>query len=247
MSFRFVIFFILVISCAPVEKKNIVNFNKSYSNAGFALVYNHEDFEKRIISKKIDERSLIIFQKNLKPKTSVKITNIVNDKSIIAVVGENAKYPPFFNSVLSKRVAESIELNLKEPYVQILEINEKSTFLASKAKTFEEEREVAEKAPVLEIGIKDLNPQATKKLDHKNSTNQFLYVIKIADFYYLETAKLLKKRIYNDFNVKVAKINKLSKTKFRVYLGPYRSFESIKIDFNKILGLQFENIEIIKL
>ena len=76
---------------------------------------------------------------------------------------------------------------------------------------------------------------------------EFNYVIKIVDFYYFETAKLLKKRIISELNIKDVKINELSKTQFRVYLGPYKNLNNIKKDFNKILKLEFENIEVIRL
>ena len=57
----------------------------------------------------------------------------------------------------------------------------------------------------------------------------------------------LKQRIKNEFKVNEVKINKLSKTKFRVYLGPYDNLNSLKNAFNKISILNFENIEIIKI
>ena len=72
-------------------------------------------------------------------------------------------------------------------------------------------------------------------------------MIKIGDFYYLETANLLKKRVKNEIKIKNVKINEITKTKFRVYSGPYENLESIKKDFYKILQLKFENIEIIKI
>ena len=57
----------------------------------------------------------------------------------------------------------------------------------------------------------------------------------------------LKQRVKNEFKVNEVKINKLSKTKFRVYLGPYNNLNSLKNAFNKISILNFENIEIIKI
>jgi len=57
----------------------------------------------------------------------------------------------------------------------------------------------------------------------------------------------LKQRVKNEFKVNEVKINKLSKTKFRVYLGPYDNLNSLKNAFNKISILNFENIEIIKI
>lgn len=246
MNYRFLFFFIFL-SCVPIENKNIVIFDKSYTNAGFTLVYNETEYEKKNVTKKINEGSLVIFQKNLKKKTSVKITNILNNKSIIAVVGENSKYPSFYNSVISKKIADEIDLNPSEPYIEILEINENTIFVAGKAKTFDEEKKVAEKAPVLEIGIKNLIPEDNKIDQKSNKIEKFSYVIKIADFYYFESANLLKKRIKKELNVNEVKINELSKTKFRVYLGPYDSLKKIKKGFDKILELNFENIEIIKL
>ena len=49
---------------------------------------------------------------------------MLNNKSIIGTVGKKSKYPLFNNSVLSIRIAEEINLNKNEPYVEILEILE---------------------------------------------------------------------------------------------------------------------------
>ena len=247
MNFRYILIFIFLFSCSNIDKTNKIIFDQTYSNAGFALVFDIDLYKNKTIGKNIDDRSMIIFQRNLKKNTQVKITNLINNKSVIAVVGNNAHYPLFFNSVISKRIADEIDINVNEPYVQIVEISGNSTFIANKAKTFDEEREVAEKAPVLEIGIKDLNSNYKSLSNKDKSIKEFKYVIKIADFYYLKTAKLLKKRIISELNIKEVKINELSKTQFRVYLGPYNNLNNIKKNFNKILKLEFENIEIIKL
>ena len=241
----FVIFF-LFNSCVPVDTSKKINFNRIYSNSGFALVYKDEFFKEKIISKKIDNRSLIIFSKRLKPNSYVKVTNLLNNKSIIAKVGQRSDYPPFYNSVLSLRVSEDIELNLLEPYVSITQINKNSTFIADKSKTYKEERNVAEKVPILEIGIKDLSTE-TKKINKTNYKKKFSYVIKVADFYYEETAKMLAKRINNEVNIQNVNISKLSQTKFRVFLGPYYDLISLKENFNKVLKLDFENLEILKI
>ena len=247
MNFKYIFIFIFLFSCKTIEKPNKINFDQTFSNAGFALIYDDVLFKNKTINKIIDDRSLTIFQRNLKTNTQVKITNLINNKSVLAVVGKKADYPLFFNSVISKRIATEIEIDFDEPYVQIEEINKNSSFIANKAKTFDEEREVAEKAPVLEIGIKDLNIKTDILSNKDRSSGEFKYVIKIADFYYFETAKLLKKRIVNDLDIKEVKINELSKKQFRVYLGPYKNLNNIKKNFNKIMKLEFENIEIIKL
>ena len=56
----------------------------------------------------------------------------------------------------------------------------------------------------------------------------------------------MKSRIINETSVEKIYIDKLSSTKFRVFLGPYSDLNSLKNSFNAINILQFENIEIIR-
>ena len=226
------------------KNKPSVFFDDPFINKGFALIYNNDLYEKKIISKKIDERSLIVFQKNLKKNIKVKITNIINNKSIIATVGNDADYPLFNNAVLSIRIADAIDLNKNEPYIEILEILEDSVFVAKKAKIFEEEKMVAIKVPVNSISISDLN-QTQSNTKNKND-KKFSYNIKIADFYFNDTALLLINRINNETIAKDAKIIKIRENKYRVYLGPFSNINALQKSFNDINILEFENIEIIK-
>ena len=245
MNYKILLIFLFIISCTAKNEVTKIKFDQSFENSGFALIYSNKLYENKLVSNRIEDRSLVIFQKNLKKNTSVKITNILNGKTLIATVGKKTKYPNFYNSVISKRIASDLEIDEAEPYLSIVEINQNSVFIANKSKTFEEEKKVAEKAPVVEIGIKNLNPDEEVKLNKK--TKNFNYVIKIADFYYLETALLLKKRITEETDIDKVKINELSKTNFRVYLGPYSDLNTLKNIFNKIYVIDFENIEIIKL
>jgi len=241
------LFIIFISNCASINQTKIQStqfLEDPFINKGFALIYNENLLKEKIISRKIDERSLIIFQKNLKKNTKVKITNIKNEKSIIATVGNKASYPSFNNSVLSIRIAEEIDLDKEEPYVEILEILENSVFVAKRAKTFEEEKEVVTKAPVNDISISDLNNTEIESLT--KTTNKFLYKIKIADFYFKDTALLLTNRISNETNVTDVKIEKIMKNKYRVYLGPFYNINALQKSFNDINILEFENIEIIK-
>ena len=215
-----------------------------FVNKGFSLIYNDKFYNNKIISKKIDERSLVIFQKNLKKNTIVKITNILNNKSIIGTVGSNADYPLFNNAVISLRIADEIGLNENEPYVEVLEILQDSVFVAKRAKTFDEEKKVANKAPVNNINISDLNIEETNA---KNELiKKFSYEIKIADFYFNTTASLLVDRIIKETTIKDAKIKKVNEKKYRVYAGPFNNINSLQKSFNDISILEFENIEIIK-
>ena len=165
---------------------------------------------------------------------------------VLSLLLEKMQNILFYNSVITKRIANILELDEKQPYISITEIDKNSMFIARKSKTFDEEREVAEKAPVVEIGIKDLSKKIILMRLKKNKKD-FKYVIKIADFYYLESAKMLKNRMKKDYGINNVKIAEISKTNYRLYLGPYDNLNSIKNAYIKIEKLNFENIEIIKL
>jgi hypothetical protein len=239
--------FILLNNCTAttLTKNEISNsLDNPFSNKGFSLIYSDKFYDNKVISKKIDERSLVIFQKNLKKNTIVKITNISNNKSVLGTVGSNADYPLFNNGVLSVRIADEISLNENEPYVEILEVLEDSVFVAKRAKIFEEEKKVANKAPVNNINISDLNIKETNTKNGKSK--KFSYEIKIADFYFNDTASLLIDRIINETKIKDVKIKKINHKKYSVYACPFNNIISLQKSFNYISILEFENIEFIK-
>ena len=243
----FIVIFILLSNCTAgtlIKNKPKTNLFNSYTNRGFALIYNEDFYKKRIVSKKMNQRGFTIFQKNLKINTYVKITNILNNKSLIAKVGKFSDYPIFNNSVISIRIAKELDLDIDEPYVEIIEISENSMFVAKKAKTFDQEKNVAKKAPVKSIDISDLN--TIKINDKKKFERKFSYEIKIADFFYDNTAKLMVNRIVNQTVVKNPKIKKINKEKYRVFLGPFNNINSLQKSYNDISILEFENIEIIR-
>ena len=246
-NFFLILLIVLITSCASNNYKtvNVDPIFEKFSNNGFALIYNDKLYNDKIISKKMDERDLIIFQRNLRKGTSVKITNPFNNKTIIAKVGKKANYPSFNNSVVSIRISKELEIDINEPYIVIEEIRDNTSFIAKKAKTFEEEKKVADKAPVDSISVNDLNDTDEKKIK-KKINNEFKYVIKIADFYYLNTAKQMVKRIKSELNIKKTDINKINENKFRVFTGPYLSLKALQKAYNSIETLGFENIELIK-
>jgi hypothetical protein len=246
-NFHFIFILILLTNCTTnnlINNKPDLILKNNFTNKGFTIIYNTNLYNKKIVSKKIDERSLVIFQKNLKKNTLVKITNLLNDKSLIAKVGAKSNYPSFNNSVISERIAKELDINSSEPYVEILSISKNSLFVAKKAKTFDEEREVANKVPVNSINIDDLNK--IENINNKIVKSKFSYVVKVADFYFNETALKMLERIIVETNVKNPKLKKISTKKYRVYLGPFDNINSLKKSYNDINILGFDNIEIIK-
>ncbi len=246
MKFRKIIFMIslvFIFSCDQYNiKKTEINFKpeKKYKNVGFSLLYNED-----LNLKKLDQRSLEIFHKNLKAKSLVKITNPMNDKSLIAEIKSNrVKFSNFYNSIITNRIVEELEIDPSEPYIEIILISKESTFVASKAKTFDAERKVAQKAPVDGIQISSLNG-ITKNKTKQKLNKKFSYSIKIADFYHKKSAYLMIDRIKNETKIKSIKLIELSKTNYRVLLGPFNDINSLKESFEKMNSLNFENLEIL--
>ena len=153
LNFIFVLYFLLtlIVQLSNLTENQIELISDNvFTNKGFALIYSENLFNKKKISKKLEQRGLIIFQKNLKKDSSVKITNINNKKTLIAKVGKDALYPAFNNSVISTRIANELDLNLKNPYVEIKYIPKDGMFVAKRAKTYDEEKQVANKALSME-------------------------------------------------------------------------------------------------
>ena len=221
-------------------------FNREYTNQGFALIYNEVLFKEQKISKKIDNRGLYIFHTKIRKNSFVKITNPKNTKSVIAqVISNKAIFSNFYNSVITKRIVDELLLEENEPYIELSLVSNKSTFVAKKAKTFDEEKNVAQKAPVDGITIDNLGTEEKKELP-KTTQSNFLYSIKIADFYYKNSAENMIQRIKDETNIKKPIIKKLSQTKYRVLLGPFNDIKKIQESFDEIEKLNFENLKIIK-
>ena len=242
--------FLIIFSCFIIYSCDIsinikskkINFDlgNKYSNSGFTLVYNDN-----LKVKKLENRSLMIYHKSLKKRSLVKITNPNNNKYLLAEVKSNRmKYSNFYNSIVSLRIAEELELDLDEPFIEIVLVSKDSTFIAKKAKMFEEERSVAEKAPVDGIQIKDLNIKKVKK--ENSHKKQFSYSIKVADFYYKDTAKNMVKKIRNEVSIDNLKIVQISLTKYRVLIGPFNDIKTLKESFEKMNFFKFENLEILE-
>tara|TARA_Y100000591_G_scaffold302343_1_gene297331 strand:+ start:24 stop:773 length:750 start_codon:yes stop_codon:yes gene_type:complete len=246
MNYRIItiiLVFFFIFSCdrsIDTSKKINISTENKFKNSGFALIFN-QDLEK---IKKIESRSYDIYHKFLKKKSIVKITNPKNGKYLIANVKSNKiKFSSFYNSILSPRIAEELELNNDEPFVEILLLSKNSTYVAKKAKMFEAEKSVAEKAPVDGIKINDLNKKKTEKKKVKKKS--FSYVIKVADFYYKKSAKLMINRIKNESSINNLNIIKLSETKYRVLIGPFNDIKSLKSSFEKMNVFEFENLEVL--
>ena len=53
-------------------------------------------------------------------------------------------------------------------------------------------------------------------------------------------------RVKSETGINDVKITKISKNKFRVYLGPYSNLKTLQKAYNDVEKLEFENIEILR-
>ena len=182
MKFNLIFLFFLSISCTNYS----TNFVKKpgYSASGFAYI------EKNIPTNLVNE---IFFVSHDKLKTGVKI-NIVNpnNKKFLEVnIKKKIKYDNFYKVLISESIAKELELSFEFPFVEINEIKPKKSFIAKKAITENEERKIANTAPVDQININNISQKkVSKKKKEKN------YSILVADFYNFSSAVFLKKKTF---------------------------------------------------
>jgi len=240
----FILMFFLS-SCTTLEVKNDTKkVKKYYTSKGFALIYEESFFKDGIVNKRLNNEVLSLLHSSLKRNTPIKIVNPENSKSIFTKVSNKAKYPIIFNSVITNEVARVLELNPENPYIEIFEVKKNKTFVAKEGNIFEEEINVAEKAPVSKIEVDDLSKSDSKEVvELKNNTIFFLV---ISDFYYIDSANYLKNELINKYKFENLNVSKISDNKYRLLAGPFKNFNSLKFTIISLNDFGFEDLNIIK-
>ena len=241
MKFKFFILIFFVFSCSPHLKT--LNQKKPYSATGFAYVYNNYDVKNKIILGKLDNDKLQISHQNLKTGTFIKIINPKNNKNIILKNIKRIKYPDFYKILITKPIMDELELSIDLPILEILEIKKNKSFVAEKAKIYNEERKISSNAPITSVKISNISKdKKEKKIIEPN--NIFIH---IASFYSVDTANFLKQRIVkevSDFDINKLKINLINKKETHVISGPYTSVNLLKNDYIILKNFGFEELDI---
>ena len=239
--------FVFLISCTQdmkIIKKPLKVNEPTYSSKGFALIYENSIFKNKTVNKKLNNSQNYVLHSFLKNNTLVNISNPFNSKFLTAKVRKTINYPSIYNIVITKKMADNLDLDIDNPYVEVLTIKKNDKFIAKKAAIFDEEKKVANKAPVTTISINDLSVSASKNEVKKKKP---MYIINIAEFYFLESAEMTKIRFEKEAKLENIKIKKISKNKFKVYFGPYDSFVSMKETYLSLNKLGFENLDVINI
>lgn len=116
-------------------------------------------------------------------------------------------------------------------------------FIAKKGVTYDEEKNVAIKAPVEKIEIANLSEKKSRKNKKKKDINFFLI---ISDFYYKESAVNLQKQLNAKMEQNNLLIKKINDKKYRLYVGPFKNFNSLKLTYIGLNKIGFDDLNIIK-
>ncbi len=246
-NLTYICIFVFLFSCTQdmkIMKKPSKIEEPTFSSKGFALVYDNSVFESNIVDKKLNNGQNYVLHPFLKNNTLVSISNPFNSKSLTAKIRKTINYPSIYNIVITKKMADKLELDINNPYVEVLSIRVNDKFIAKEASIFNEEKKVANKAPITSININDMSFSTPET---KVKKKEPLYIIDIAEFYFFESAETAKNRFKKEANLENIKIKKISKNKFKVYSGPHAYFNSVKDAYFSLNELGFENLDIINI
>ena len=246
-NLNYIYIFVFLFSCTQdmkimkIMKKPSKIVQPTYSSKGFALIYDKYAFENNIVDQKLNNSQNYVLHPFLENNTLVSISNPFNSKSLTAKIRKTINYPSIYNIVITKKMADKLELDINNPYVEVLSIRENDKFIVKEASIFDEEKKVANKVPVTSININDMS---TSTPEIKVKKKKPSYIIEIAEFYFLKSAETVKNRFEKEANLENIKIKKISKSKFKVYSGPHVSFNSAKDTYFSLNELGFENLNI---
>ena len=241
MKFKLIFVFFFILSCDP--QLSSLNPKKPYTAKGFAYIYNDHDFDNKTIKRKMNNDEIHISQQNIKTGALIKISNPSNQKSLVLKNMKRIKYPDFYKILISKRVAEELNLSKNLPIVEIIEIKKNKSFVAKKAKIHDDEKKIPSKAPIASVQISNISKNKVKKFEKEQNK---IYLL-IATFYSVDNANLLKKRITDeliDYDNKKLKIEKINLKETQVISGPYSSVNLLKNDYIKFKNFGFEELDI---
>ena len=231
---------IFVISCTG----STITQNKSqyipYKSSGFALIYNPNLHQNEKFYKKIDNENLEIGHNILKKNSILIITNPENMKSIELKVSKKIDYSPFYKIIMSKKVAEKLELNTQMPFIDVSERKKNKSFVAKIATTHSEEKKVKNKAPITKVKIDNIS--INKKVSiKKNKKFSIIVGVFYSEISTNELKEILERGYVSQGSLVV---KKLGKNKFMLSSKPYTSINTLK---NLYFGLNkygFDDLEI---
>ena len=226
--------FAIFVSLFFFSCSNISNDNKIISFEKKGFIGNLKDL--KIKNKNIE----IAVSKNF-IGNSLKITNLHNKKSINLFKIKKLKNIDITRiGYVSEAVANELEINTEFPIVKIESVKKNRTFIANKAKIFQEERRLKNTSKVNNVEVISL---IKKKLLKKKIKKKYLF-IQFGSFYNFEYAKKLRANLKNFLTAKNIAI-KGKVGNYLVTIGPIKNLEEYDLIFKELNFNKFNGYEII--
>jgi len=232
MKYKLILLFFLV-SC--VNYPSNINSKSGYVASGFAYIESN-------VPEVSKSKTFFISHNKLRTGTKMRIFNPYNKKSLEVTIKKKIKYDDFYKVLISRSVAEELDLSLEFPFVEVNEIKSNKSFVAKKATMDITEKKIANSAPVEEININNISK--TKKKPKKISKT---YSILVAELYNFSSAKFLKEKIVSILkhsNYQLIYINKRNEKKYELLMGPYNTINKLKNDYTILSKSNFEDLDI---
>ena len=244
LSFFFIVN--LLSSCVSynnTKKSGNDTIVQSFHSSGFALIYEDLLYKNSSLKTKMDNDKLHVIHNILKKNTVIEISNPQNLKKIKVKVFKKDNYPTIFNLVITKKIADILELDTDNPFIEIVEIKKNKTFIAKKVVTEDEEKNVSAKVVLKTVEVDDISSQKQEK---KSTNKNERFIIVIGDFYYESSALKLKQKLFSDGNLGKLQVKRIKKNKFRLISGPFKSFNTLKSAYISLNNLGFHELDINK-
>ena len=92
--------------------------------------------------------------------------------------------------------------------------------------------------------IDDLTKEKNFKKKKINKKNSFILVI--SDFYFLNSANNLKTELFKKTQINNFSVKKIKNNVYRLYVGPFQSFNALKSTYISLNNLGFDDLNIYK-
>ena len=129
-----VFFFILIASCQTFSS---YENNNTYEKIGFAEFTKNDD----------------VIHRNIAPNSKVKITNLLNKKSLVVEVNKNSNFQKEREIIIPNKYMALLELNYNLPIVKIETLRTNKTFKADTTKIFDEEKKITQNVEIKNVDI----------------------------------------------------------------------------------------------
>ena len=239
---KYNLFFIILLLFSCNANLSQSNNKVPYNSKGFAYIYDEQDYNNKITKLRLDNSKIQVSHNKIKKNSLIKIINPRSNEYLVVKNHKKTNYSDFYKIVITKKVAEKLKINPELPLVEIIEIKKNKSFVAKKAKIFNEEKKISTNVPVASVKISNILTNEEKKIKKKEK----IYIL-IGSFYSQETARFLKKRIKNElpsYDLKKLIIKRISKKEINLISGPYNSVNLMKNDYIKLKKFGFEELDI---